>query len=56
MKVAHLVLVGLAMFVLVIAAPAALGVSDAESGPVKRDDDGRGGSRYVFLGGFYGGK
>jgi hypothetical protein len=56
MKVVHIVCVALAMFLLLVAAPAAMGVGDAESAPVKRDVDARGGSRYVFTGGFYGGK
>jgi hypothetical protein len=59
MRVLHGIFIALGLLTLAWAAPAGIGVA-SESGPAQRDPSGGGGSggrtRYVFLGGFHGGK
>lgn len=59
MKVMHCVFVALGLLTLAWAAPAGVGLA-SETGPVQRDaatgSSGSGRARYVFIGGFHGGK
>jgi hypothetical protein len=57
-KIVHLVFVALGLLTLAVAAPAGDGLS-SETGPVQRDaatGSSGGRARYVFIGGFHGGK
>lgn len=57
MKVLHCVFIALGLLTMAWAAPAGVGLT-SESGPVQRDAaaGSTGRARYVFIGGFHGGK
>ena len=57
MRVLHGIFIALGLLTLAWAAPAGVGVA-GETGPAQRDASGasHGRTRYVFLGGFHGGK
>ncbi len=56
LKAAHIFLIATGLLTVAWAAPAGIGLA-AESGPVQRDPSSPGGrTRYVFIGGYGGGK